>query len=433
MKHLSIWLVIVAALVTIISCSEDNKNTTTISETAKITSFLLKGNDTVNSCTFTIDQDSFLIYNADSLTMGTSIDSLYALIRPTFYKIWINDTVDMYLYDTLWLNFENEIRYTVVAADKKTEATYTLRINRHTVDPDTLVWNGVDFDVFAGVSKNEKALYFAEKIVYLVQLGDKLTVLTSQTGSDWKTEQTVGLPSSVTNADCSRAFAVEKAIYIIVDGVLYTSPDGLAWSAIDASPAVDRLLYTMDNELYAVAKDAGTQQLVRLNGNVWQNVAALPYAFPTDGEAVAVEAGPTGISRAFVFGGIDSEGNYLNSLWSTENGTYWSNLTSGSKNLTPRADAAIAQYANHLMLFGGRDADGNVQTREMWSKDYGMTWTPMDSTKKQLPQMYVRRYGLSAVTTPAGHIYLIGGRASDDTQIADVWHGVHYASLPGFK
>lgn len=421
--------VVVAVVLSLSSCADSDKDEQSISEEAVITKFALMGNDTIEGYSFVVDSDSMVIYNPDSIEYGLGVDSLYAVINPTFYKVWVNDTVDFYLFDTLWMNFEQSVWYTVVAADEKTEATYELRINRHTVDPDTMVWNGVASQVYRGVSTAERAVAMGDRLVYMVEVDGAVSVYVSSDGRVWDESVPEGLPAG---ADLRHAVAMDSSVCVTAGGRLYESADGLKWLEREMDVMVDRLLFAMNGVLYAVVTEGESQVLVSRDGGVWSRVAALPYDFPVRGEAVTVAKNPAGVYRAFVVGGMDAAGKCLSSVWSTENGAYWSNLTSGSTGVTPRAYAGVAQYANHLMLFGGRDADGKVVGDELWSKDYGLTWESTAETKVVLPQLYVRRYDLSVVPLQDGSLYLIGGRASDDTSIADVWRGVHYASLPGF-
>ena len=433
MNKLTVFLLSLVAIVTFNSCLNNNKATTTISDEAKITKFTLKGNNTVKDYTFTVNSTDMTIYNADSLPFNTRIDSLYAIINPTFYKVYINDSIDFYLFDTLWMKFDQPVTYTVVASDKKTEATYTLTVNRHTVDPDTTIWTGINSEVFTGVAADERALLFGDQLLYITLINNKIEIRTSADGAVWTPLTLTGLPQTATDADISHAVASSTNLYLTVGDKLYTSTDATTWqSSVSIDPSV-RLLFVLNDKLHAAKNADGTQTLIRLDGSTWTECTTLPGQFPVDGEAITVATSPTGVERVFVVGGINTDDKMLSSVWSTENGNYWSDLSAGIERFTPRADAAVIQYADHLMLFGGRDAAGKVITKEMWSKDYGMNWSSMDSTKKQLPQLFVRRYDLSAITTPSGYVYLIGGRASATTQIADVWRGLNYASLPDFK
>ncbi|MGM9804827.1 MAG: DUF6242 domain-containing protein [Candidatus Aphodosoma sp.] len=422
-------------IITFVSCIGNNNDTNNkISETAVITGFSLKGNSAVSKCRFSINQDSMLIYNADSLDMHTRIDSLYAVINPTFHKIYVNDTIDFYMFDTLWLNFENQFTFRVVAADKKTEATYRLNVNKHTVDPDTIIWEGIATQVFRGVTSGQHAVYLNEKMVYMGILDGTFTVYTSVNGKTWNAGTVSGLPDSQASADLPHSVSTGNEVYLTIDNKLYKSPDGLRWTPVETEGGIDRLLFYMNNALYAVAVNGKEQTLMRLDDNYrWTEACILPYDFPVTGEAILVSRGPSGAYRAFVAGGIDTDGNYLNSVWSTEDCSYWSNLSSGSKTITPHAYSAIAQYAGHLMLVGGHDKDGNILQEELKSKDFGLTWQSVKGTKMEIPQLYVRRYGHSVIIPGNGFIYFIGGYTSDDTSVSDVWSGLNYSSLPGFK
>jgi hypothetical protein len=220
---------------------------------------------------------------------------------------------------------------------------------------------------------------------------------------------------------------------LCVDGKFYKSVDGGVWVATETTGAdVEYLLFAMENVVYGVTS---LGSVVRLNGSEWSDLGTLPSEFPVEGGAVLVAKAPSGKSRVFVIGGIDKDGNYLSSVWSSENGEYWSDMTGGKKQFTPRAYAAVAQYGDGLMLFGGRGVGEIAQVVEdaqLYSKDFGLNWGE-PKEKSEIDSLYLPRYAHSAVITPAGYIYLIGGRISEEGTINDVWQGLNYASLPGFR
>ena len=89
----------------------DNAGTssTLISDEAKITSFYLYSDsiEGIDDYVFTIDQDSMLIYNYDSIDYGTRIDSLSFVLNPKFSSVYINDTLDYYNLTEVYLDFTN--------------------------------------------------------------------------------------------------------------------------------------------------------------------------------------------------------------------------------------------------------------------------------------------------------------------------------------
>ena len=422
----------------LLSCVKNSDTSTNlIAEDAVITNFYLYSDSikTIDDYVFTIDNDSMLIYNYDSIDYGTRINSLSFVITPKFAEMYVNDTIDFYNATGVVLDFNQRVKITVVAKDKKETADYYVQVNVHKVDPDTFVRQGVNSEVFAGDAESAKALYFNGKLVYMAVVADKLVAYESEDGAEWSMIETAGIDVDLVALDLDYLVATDGYLYVSANGRLYQSADASEWVLVETSgEAVENLLFGMENKVYGVTTD---RVLARLDGSEWIALGALPSRFPVEGGAVLVAAAPSGRDRVFVVGGIDAEGNYLSSVWSSENGSYWSELTGGKEMFTPRAYAAVAQYADGLMLFGGvgkseGDIVAVVSDAQLYSKDFGLNWgEPKDKSK--IGELYLHRYGHSAVVTPSGYIYLIGGSVSEGATINDVWKGMNYASLPGFR
>ena len=439
MKKSIFFLGVLFLMLFAVSCTQNNNNTTVISEEAKISLFYLYSDsiEGIEDYVFTIDNDSMLIYNYDSIDYGTRIDSLSFMINPRFSAIYINDTLDYYALNDVYLDFTKEVKFTVVAADEKTSADYFVKVNVHQVDPDTFVWNSVNSEVFVGDAMSAKAVYFGGKLVYMAVVDNRLLVYESETGENWSVVLPAGIDADLMKLNLNYLVATEEYMFVFGDGKLYRSADAGVWTEVETSGAeVENLLFVMGNRVYAVATNG---HMVRLDGAEWVDLGVLPSKFPVEGGAVLVAEAPSGKERVFVAGGIDVEGNYLSSVWSSENGEYWSDMTSGREQFTPRAYAALAQYGEGLMLFGGHGKpEGSianakvVEDAQLFSKDFGLNWGGPNA-KSVVDSLYVPRYEHSAVVTPAGYLYLIGGRVSSEGTINDVWKGLNYASLPGFR
>lgn len=429
----NIYFLGILFLMLFVSCNKDNNNQTAISEEAVITSFYLYSDSItgISNYTFTIDNDSMLIYNYDSIAYGTEVDSLAFVLNPHFHKVYINDSIDFYELAGVYLDFTKDVKFTVVAADKIKSADYRVHVNVHQVDPDTFIWKNVNSKVFGGDVSTAKVVYVNERFVYLAVVDGNLMVNKSVNGSSWLSVLPKDLNVDLTKLNLNDLVASDDCMYVEVDGLLYRSFDGVEWSVVDATGVeVDRLLFAMNGKVYAAT---ALNRIAQLDAGEWVDLGELPIGFPVEGGAVLVADAPSGKSRVFVVGGIDTDGNYLSSVWSSEDGSYWSDMTSGKEQFTPRAYAAVAQYGGGLMLFGGKDAAGKVvEDAQLFSKDYGMTWSE-PKAKSEIGDLYMPRYEHSAVVTPTGYIYLIGGRTSADTTINDVWMGLNYASLPGFR
>ena len=118
-------------------------SSTTLSENAKITSFIIN-NDSVEGLSnvkLTINNTDSLIYNVDSLAYGTRVDSVYATITgSSLGSIVINDSI---IYtDSLVFNFNEPVMVRSYAADMLHYINYTVKVNVHQVNPDLFVWEG---------------------------------------------------------------------------------------------------------------------------------------------------------------------------------------------------------------------------------------------------------------------------------------------------
>ena len=415
------------------SCVKNDNTNTVVSEDAVITSFYLYSDSIKNIADydFTIDNDKKLIYNYDSITYGTRIDSLSFVISPRFSAVYINDTIDFYEASGVYLDFNKEVKFTVVAADEKTSADYYVKVNVHQVDPDTFVWKSVNSKVFVGDALSAKSVCLGEKLIYMVVVDNKLVAYESGDGVDWSAVEPKGIDVDLTMLNLNYLVATDDYLYVLANGELYQSADVATWTLVETSgEEAEYLLFGMGNKIYGITAN---RNLVCLNGSEWMDLGVLPSNFPVEGGAVLVAAAPSGKDRVFVLGGIDAEGNYLSSVWSSEDGVYWSEMTGGVEQFTPRAYAAVAQYGEGLMLFGGKGKSGAVvKDAQLYSKDFGLNWEE-PKAKSVIDSLYVPRYEHSAVVTPAGYIYLIGGRVSSEASVNDVWMGLNYASLPGFR
>lgn len=414
------------------SCLEGSTSSTIVSEEAVITNFYLYDDSIkgISDYVFLIDNDSMLIYNYDSIDYGTRIDSLGFVITPRFHAVYINDTLDFYSMSSVVLDFTKEVKITVVASDEKTSADYRVRVNVHTVDPDTFIWKGIKSEVFAGYAQTEKALWFNGKLMYFAVVDNDLVVNESVDGVAWSALAS-DLDIDFASADLNYLVGTEDFIYYFTDGELYKSADGVTWtSEVITGIAVEHLLFAMNGKIFGVTEE---NRIARLDDGMWTDLGRLPSAFPVKGAAMMVAPAPSGKERVFVVGGVDASGRLLSSIWSSEDGTYWSDMSGGKEMFSPRAYAAMAQYGGGLMLFGGVGSDDVVvKDAQLYSKDFGLNWGE-PKAKSVIGDMYLPRYGHSAVVTPTGYIYLIGGRASSELSVNDVWMGLNYASLPGFK
>ena len=85
----------------------------------------------------------------------------------------------------------------------------------------------------------------------------------------------------------------------------------------------------------------------------------------------------------------------------------------------------VLQYDGKLMLIGGRDNSGVVNTNfHIFSADYGISWA-IPASNMMISSLFTPRYnGQVVVRKDKKIIYLVGGQAYNGTFIKDVWTGV---------
>ena len=161
-KRQFILLNLLAALVvSAMSCnSKHEEEETEIAVTpalVAVKNFYLKANDSVmaklDSVFFSIDLDSGVIFNADSLPKGTNVSKLVPSI--TFansmtkaelkfkYNNLKDSTVNYLTNPDDTIDFTSPVILDVTAADGVNNFSYTIKVNVHLQDPDTIVWTNL--------------------------------------------------------------------------------------------------------------------------------------------------------------------------------------------------------------------------------------------------------------------------------------------------
>ena len=426
------------------SSSSSVSEGTTISYLRMISPF---DDDVYDDYSFTIDTVNNLIYNEDSLPYGTRLDSLAPVLSPVFSKCVIDDTINLYANDTVYVDFTSEHVLTVTASGDSLSRNYRIWVNVHQVEPDSMEWTYLGGLTSTDITNDHCVATEDGDLYWMIDKGGELMVLQSYNGHGWTTYPTDGITKPISEIDITHAVAHNGEVCMMAGTTLFTSDAGLGWTSKETTSNIEvrHLLFSLNNALYALGE---SNTILRLNGANWELAAEMPSGFPVAGETVSVGKSPSGIKQVMVGCGIDEMGNYLSDVWSTENGSYWVKLTQKDSLITPRAYASMAHYASGLVLMGGLDSNGEmVDDYFLYSQDYGMTWQEvndvflLDSIESEL---YARRSHSSLVATTDGHIIAIGGtyypagteyippRIKSEKK-NDMWRGIHYASLPGFK
>lgn len=447
-------LCLLPALVFLIGWTSCEKKTeTTPSSETKLTSIVFAANDSfpgLKKATFTIDfaHDTALVYNTDSLPVGTRIDSVVTTFYFTttigyanFYSG--NDTVLVTASDTL--NFTpRPCRLRVISEDLKHERNYHIYVNVHTVDPDLYVWSQTQESLFSGNSD-----VHAENLNGVIQLyrqdGINATLYRTIDGRVWTGPLPVnGLPKG---ANVRQIIKGDMRLYYAEDNRVYSTEDGQNWVSNDYSAQgfkVENMLFHYNDSIWAVVSDPATEELwfatMKEGGMLARQNQIGPIddyyrldyeRFPISDFSAVAFYGRSSRKRAMVLGGFDADGNPLNSRWNLEwidtdstTGYYrLENFTIEQPEFSSLTGAALVWYDYKMLLFGAQENPSSTTIHPvLQSVDEGMNWDLPDSAQNMLPPTFVPRRRLAAVVTDDNAILLIGGQ-NRTTTFSDVWRG----------
>ena len=474
--------VLLLSLPVFISCNhhdDDDDDTFTYStstQTTLVKAFGLQADADVlaslDSVHFTIDYDNGLIYNADSLPVGTDITALKVTVEflntvnSAVFKITgateqadttINYTTSM----TKSLDFTGKTVLTVTSADLTQVKDYEVKVLVHKVNPDSLVWPlswRRDLPDNAAGMRAMKVVNQGDVYRMMAYDGTTCTLLTATTpGQGTWDKQTVSLPFT---PDVSALMSTGEDLYMLAeDGILYTSEDGIEWTSCGVTWY--SMLGVYDNRVLGIVVGSDGfyhDEYPRMEGFTSSRVED---GFPVDHASNMVETSNnwTVAQQAIIVGGEDSEGNLLNDVWGYD-GKSWGKINNThSTTLPPVADATLVPYFSYRKLqgvrryglqstwylMGGKLDDGSLNRKIYLSSTQGITWTAGDSTITQ-PSHMPAFYGAQAfvyteqLSAPSGmprriqtlgstwdcpFIYLFGGYNSQGELLPNVWRGVY--------
>lgn len=432
-----IWTIFfVLGCILLVSCTRSNSTTNVQSSVAQLTSFSFAKHDSfpgLAEAKFYIKEllDTGLVYNRDSMRYGTCLDSVVP--KFTFYTTPYTtslrfsdpsvgkDTVFALHYNDT-LNFNHEYIYlTVLSADQSTTKVYRILPTVHQVDPDLYVWNTLCESVHPVADETQQMLFLGDRMLIFSNDGLQTRLFaSSDLGRSWSSATTV----STLPTDCRvrTIVALDDALYYVQGTQLYTSTDGATWSATDCSSLVSTfhsaLLAWIDCVWVIGERADGSLALFTVLGTtVEDSDITLDDTFPVSGFAAVAFTSTSDRARAMVMGGISREGAYLNSCWNMEYSlTHKTMAMTNYAKEQPDAPAVIGAsltwYNRQLCLLGGVDEKGGLHYTDglYVSKDEGMHWSLLDTTKCHLPETLTPRYNAS-VCAHDNTIYIYGGQS----------------------
>lgn len=355
-----------------------------------------------NTFQMTIDQRAEVIENRDSLLYGTDLSA--ALVTITFqgatmlYRPAADSTAEWTAYSSKdSMDLRQPLHLLVVSNDGASNRTYTLRLNVHQQEGDSLYWTHRD----SAVAQLE-----GMEAMHAEVLGDELHVLgrTDQGivlatrpvtgGSEGWVRRTTDLPA---DAQVETLCRMGGRLYVgTTGGVLYGSDDALNWTSLATIGLGARLAGAGKTCLYAVA---GRSVMRSTDGLVWDtetlddDSALLPDTSvhlitfdQEDGSSRVVMVGYRSAAVGQDAVPQDTAAVVWNKAWTArerEEDAEWVYFSRTVENrwLCPRLQSLnVLAYDGKCMAFGGASELTTTTHQALdalyFSRDYGLTWKP---------------------------------------------------------
>lgn len=452
-----------------VSCnsdSDEDEPTPDLSDeyAVMVKSFSLQQNDAVlanlNNVFFTIDLDKAVVFNADSLPVGTKVDALVvsmSLSDPSSAYITMpgktqTDTVVNFLTDaTTPINFSRGyVDLEMTSYNGAKTRRYTIKVNVHHTDADSLCWGSTAMSALPTSLSHvtaQKTVLYQEKALCLTTDGSAWCRAVSADPADpasWTTEA-VSLPSG---AQVQTLAASSDALYVIASDKLYKSSDaGASWS--DTGAGMCHIYGVVDGIVAGVRRSAD-------NGYLHVTYPAstetpVPAGCPVKGtsEPVVYSTEWSEQNQMMVLGGETASGELTGDVWCFD-GSVWADITAAP---IPEVKGAaivpyfavrvgsnwIAKRRTIIFAIGGIDKDGAAVTKTYLSYDRGVHWAEapehMQLPEELAPRAYAQALvfdtrfdAASRATKPiteweCPYVYLFGGTDTQGQLYDQVWRG----------
>ena len=482
--------ILLLAAIFITSCNEKTTETEEIAVTSSavaIKEFHLTANAKVmsnlDSVFFSIDMDRGVIFNADSLPVGTDVSKLIPVITfantmtkadLVFKKDNLADTTVNYLTNsTDSIDFTYPVTLNVTAANGTSTYTYLLKVNVHTQVPDSLMWNQLSYMQLPSrfpSPKEQKTVKFKEQAYSLIMEEDNsytIAISSDIEKGEWEKQNLdLGFQPVLRSLTSS-----ENSLWMLSEnGDLYESVDGFVWNSTGASWIA--IIGAYDNDLLGLTKEGEELMHCHYNGESSITDGKAATDFPISGFTTPglIESEWYPLPTLMFTGGITSSGMISSSTWAYD-GSTWARIDDVS---APALDGAMmVKYVifrktgqvftqrefDAWLLLGGTLEDGTFNRDVYYSADNGVTWAKA-SAQLQLPDFmpsleyadaivfnselnadlnsaWTRAGNSSGVSTRSSYyldgyeiywdcpyIYIFGGKLPQGALSNEIWKGV---------
>lgn len=331
---------------------------------------------------FTIDQLKREIYNVDSLPVGsdTIIDRI--LIDTLTYNGWITTG----LQDTLFnkedsVDLRKPIKLKVHAMDGITVREYTIKVNVHKQDPDSLIWNQMQSLPASPVAGKQKSVIMrndAEQELLYVYTSNTTAYRSSLANPgrlSWNSVAVSGMPA---DANLGSIVNFKNNLYVATQsGKVFYSEDGAGWQEVNIQEAnVSQAMYMKtlvttlhkddltgitEETLVGILEDGARKFFcISTDGKSWtRGNEEVSADFPTSDLYSTLFTNASGIKQVVIVGNTEvassaEETEKVTVPWATINGLSWSPLdTDSDLGCKIAVNPSIMYYGGAFYMMGG--------------------------------------------------------------------------------
>lgn len=455
-----------------VGCNGDATDYTDASgSNVAVHSFNLQENDKIlkdlDTVYFSIDLENARIFNADSLPYGTRVNALIPSIKVVegasamtleMSRAGKPDTIIDYInYPEDSIDFSNgPVKLKVVSLNELVTRTYEIKVNVHKVKSDSLQWANTAYrELPTELSDPTKQKTAANKKAYYCLTTDG-TAWSLAKADEPSGEWTYSTPHLPLTADINTFCVSETAFFIIDNGMLLSSTDGVNWTSTGRQ--FDYIYGTYGEKVLGIFKDSSVTKFAEYPG---ETSIYIPYGLPVKGTSslVYIDFDMSMSEMALMMGGEQTDGTLNPNVWAYD-GKEWACLTQNPIDKPLKDMTLIPFYTfnqesilvvkKFVAMLGMGGTDGTDINRTVYtSVDYGMKWKK-GGQLIQLPEFIPSFYGAQAfvaestltvsrnniwheyvssrATEPitewdCPYIYIFGGYDKDGKLNKSIWRG----------
>lgn len=368
---------------------------------------------------FTIDHQQGEVYNSDSIAYGTNVTRVITKISADGYVYYYKDGEKTGYNAEDSIDFTNPVKFTVVSYDERFSRDYLISINVHKVDGEKTHWEYLEDADFEPNLYAEQQAIIKDGQLYVLGKNSKGEGYTTSTaiadGRHWsKPAPWTGIEG---NADCSSIILHNGSFYLLAEGVLYSSEDGIAWQKtnvegltclLGATSETNPIAWGLIGDTFASSADMSTWETNGQNteSGMDKRIAAFSHPLRTNGD----------IHRSIIIGTGSQSTDTCVQVWSklsTEE--KWTEIVPAGTNTygCPNLEGlAVVRCHDRMYAFGGKSIGNRQAPIEAFSacyesRDNGVTWRVRDDGFTMHPSFAGSTDTFSAVADDKQRVWVI--------------------------